>query len=110
MNALYKGVLYWRMGDLDNASACFKRGLLADGWSEAGEHQRDFEVLMFLLGWASALRGDGLPSGVVTVLRDVTHEVEVDRMKTDFISTVSHELRTPLTSVLGFAQLIGRAF
>ncbi len=54
---------------------------------------------------ASALR-DG--SAVITVLRDVTHEREVDRMKTEFVSTVSHELRTPLTSVLGFAKLIGR--
>lgn len=44
--------------------------------------------------------------GVVTILRDITHEVEVDRMKTDFISMVSHELRTPLTSVLGFTKLI----
>jgi len=44
--------------------------------------------------------------GVVTVLRDVTHEVEVARLKDDFVSMVSHELRTPLTSVLGFAQLI----
>ena len=58
MNALYKGLLYWRRGDLDNASACFKRGLLADGWSEAGEHQRDFEALAYLLGWVSALRGE----------------------------------------------------
>lgn len=49
-------------------------------------------------------------SGVVTVLRDITHEVEVDRMKSEFISTVSHELRTPLTSVLGFAKLIRRTF
>ena len=31
---------------------------------------------------------------------------DIDRIKTDFISTVSHELRTPLTSVLGFAKLI----
>ncbi len=48
--------------------------------------------------------------GVVTVLRDVTHEVEVARLKDDFVSMVSHELRTPLTSVLGFAQLIHKQF
>jgi signal transduction histidine kinase len=47
-------------------------------------------------------------AGVVTVLRDITHEVEVDRVKTDFISAVAHELRTPLTSIMGFASLILR--
>jgi len=31
---------------------------------------------------------------------------ELDKLKTDFLSTVSHELRTPLTSVLGFARII----
>lgn len=31
---------------------------------------------------------------------------ELDRMKSDFISTVSHELRTPLTSILGFSKII----
>jgi PAS domain S-box-containing protein len=46
--------------------------------------------------------------GSVILIRDITAEKEVDRMKTDFISTVSHELRTPLTSVLGFAKLIQR--
>jgi signal transduction histidine kinase/DNA-binding response OmpR family regulator len=43
--------------------------------------------------------------GSVLILRDVTLEKQIDRMKTDFIATVSHELRTPLTSVLGFAKL-----
>ena len=46
--------------------------------------------------------------GTVVLVRDITVEREVDRMKTDFISTVSHELRTPLTSILGFAKIIGK--
>lgn len=44
--------------------------------------------------------------GAVVLVRDITTEKEIDRMKTDFISTVSHELRTPLTSVRGFTEII----
>jgi len=44
--------------------------------------------------------------GVLCLVRDITQEREIDRMKNDFISTVSHELRTPLTSILGFAKVI----
>ncbi len=32
---------------------------------------------------------------------------ELDRAKTDFVSTVSHELRTPLTSILGYLEILG---
>jgi PAS domain S-box-containing protein len=31
---------------------------------------------------------------------------EVDRLRSDFLSTVSHELRTPLTAIRGFADLL----
>jgi PAS domain S-box-containing protein len=38
--------------------------------------------------------------------RDVTAQVEAERMKKEFTSTLSHELRTPLTSIIGSLQLI----
>jgi signal transduction histidine kinase len=44
--------------------------------------------------------------GAVALFRDITREVESDRLKTEFIGTVSHELRTPMTSIKGFTQLL----
>lgn len=56
---------------------------------------------------ASPILGvDGKPRGVVTVLRDVTTQKELERMKSSFLSVVSHELRTPLHSIKGFVDII----
>ena len=44
--------------------------------------------------------------GVLTTFRDVTREREIDRMKTEFLSTTAHELRTPLTSIQGFSEIL----
>ncbi|WLC70289.1 GAF domain-containing sensor histidine kinase [Clostridium estertheticum] len=35
---------------------------------------------------------------------------DIDKTKTDFLSTVSHELRTPLTSIIGFTEMVKRKF
>jgi NtrC-family two-component system sensor histidine kinase KinB len=44
--------------------------------------------------------------GSVTLLEDITHLREIDRVKSEFIATASHELRTPLTSALMAIHLL----
>ena len=42
----------------------------------------------------------------VLVLRDITREKEIDRMKTELVSMVAHELKSPLATISGFAELL----
>jgi PAS domain S-box-containing protein len=50
-------------------------------------------------------RGHGTVSKMLH-LRDVTHETELDRMKSAFMSMAAHELRTPMASIFGFTELL----
>jgi len=49
---------------------------------------------------------DESPLAWIVYFRDVTEEMAVDQMKSEFLSTAAHELRTPLASIHGFTELL----
>jgi PAS domain S-box-containing protein len=61
---------------------------------------------LFVSLTAAPLRAGNEMLGAVVVMRDVSREREVDRLKSSLVSTVSHELRTPLTMIQGFSELL----
>jgi signal transduction histidine kinase len=64
-------------------------------------------LINLLNGQTLRLAARRSPDGALVVhARDVTHEMEVDRMKSEFLSTAAHELRTPMASILGFSELL----
>lgn len=51
---------------------------------------------------------EGQIRGTVSVIRDVSREEELVRLKSEFISLVSHQLRTPLTGIRASVELLNR--
>ncbi len=44
--------------------------------------------------------------GTVSLIRDVTRDVEIDHIKSEFVTNVSHELRTPITPIKGYVDML----
>jgi signal transduction histidine kinase len=48
----------------------------------------------------------GRPIGAIEVFRDLTAEIESDKLKSDFISIASHQLRTPLSAINMYTRML----
>ena len=68
--------------------------------------RRDGRRVPVALSTSPILDPLGGPAWCVTILRDISHEREVEELKADLISLVSHELRTPLSHIKGFVSML----
>lgn len=74
-----------------------------------GEHEVIRELSIQGRSWVlimTPLHDHSHVRGAVTVIRDMTEERQVDKLRTDFISNVSHELRTPISLMQGYSEAI----
>ncbi len=80
--------------------------------TEVGNVQRgEFPLgpnTVILEAHAARLFEDDVALGIVIVLRDVTRQQELERLKSQFITSISHELRTPLANVKLYLSLLQR--
>lgn len=95
--------------DLERANAD-----IADGIANPGvPYESEFRIqlpggeIRHVRAITQAIAGPkGLVERVIGINEDISERKQMERMKSEFVSTVSHELRTPLTSISGALGLV----
>jgi signal transduction histidine kinase len=77
-------------------------GMKLSGTTLEALGQRFVRTSFLILGGISLL----LAGGIILTYRNVTKEVALARLKSDFVSNVSHELRTPLSLIRLYAETL----
>ena len=81
-------------------------GLPAEGRQYEQEIKVGGETIAYEVHLQSVGRKEEPMHAVVTVLRDLSKEREIARLKSDFVSKASHELRTPLSSISAYIEML----
>lgn len=76
--------------------------LAHDSTAEIVINRENREIKAYL----APLNTDGKPTGVVSVLQDITEQQKLENSRREFVANVSHELRTPLTTVKSYAETL----
>ncbi|MCY1708164.1 ATP-binding protein [Pannonibacter sp. SL95] len=78
-------------------------------WAEKVPTESWFEASIAPIHLPSAngsTASGGDPDFLLVVIRDLTEQRRLERMRTDFVANASHELRTPLASLTGFIETL----
>lgn len=74
-----------------------------------GEKEAIYEISLQGRDWVmimTPLYDKNFVRGAVAVMRDMTEERQLDKLRKDFIANVSHELRTPIALMQGYSEAI----
>ncbi len=83
-----------------------RSGLPKEGRQYEQEIKNDGESVSYEVHLQSVGHKNEAMHAVVTVLRDLSREREIARLKSDFVSKASHELRTPLSSIAAYTEML----
>lgn len=54
----------------------------------------------------ASITEDGEAMGSIQYFRDITQEILLDKIKSDFLAMAAHEIRTPMANIQGYTELL----
>ena len=100
------GKKYYDIFDASNSSGYFA-SLVKSVVEDHSPHLERLDINNKHLQLAmSPVTSNGQISGVTVLVRDITDEINNEKMRSEFISNVSHELKTPMVMLSGYSEAL----